>query len=66
MDNPKNDQYFVARILKDLSFPWTSIYGSRNRIVHDYGSVDFSVVYDTLKNDIPVLQMAINRVNDTK
>ncbi|MBR6406400.1 MAG: DUF86 domain-containing protein [Lachnospiraceae bacterium] len=63
MDNPKNDQYFVARILKNLSFPW---YGLRNRIVHDYGSVDFSVVYDTLKNDIPVLQMAINRVNDTK
>ena len=48
------------------SIPWTSIYGLRNRIVHDYGSVDFSVVYDTLKNDIPVLQMAINRVNDTK
>ena len=48
------------------SIPWTSIYGLRNRIVQDYGSVDFSVVYDTLKNDIPVLQMAINRVNDTK
>ncbi len=35
--------------------PWTAIYGLRNRIVHDYGSVDLSIVYDTLKNDIPEL-----------
>ena len=35
--------------------PWTAIYGLRNRIVHDYGSVDLTIVYDTLKNDIPEL-----------
>ena len=35
--------------------PWTALYGLRNRIVHDYGSVDLSIVYDTLKNDIPEL-----------
>ncbi len=35
--------------------PWTAIYGLRNRIVHDYGSVDLSIVFDTLKNDIPEL-----------
>lgn len=27
----------------------------RNRIVHDYGNVDLSVVYDTVVNDIPQL-----------
>ena len=35
--------------------PWTAMFGLRNRIVHDYGSVDLEVVYDTLKNDIPEL-----------
>ncbi len=35
--------------------PWNALYGLRNRIVHDYGSVDLSVVYETLKNDIPEL-----------
>ncbi|MDO4363641.1 MAG: DUF86 domain-containing protein [Clostridia bacterium] len=35
--------------------PWNAISGLRNRIVHDYGNVDLNVVYDTLKNDIPVL-----------
>ena len=37
------------------SIPWTAVYGLRNRIVHDYGNVDLSVVYDTLKYDIPEL-----------
>ncbi len=31
------------------------MYGLRNRIVHDYGSVDLKVVFETLKYDIPEL-----------
>lgn len=96
MDNAKNDNYYLDRILADLSFiqkhtnnieseelglnevlldsmmfrliqvsenskrlsesfkeahsniPWKAIYGFRNRIVHDYGHVDLSVVYATI------------------
>ena len=33
--------------------PWRATKGLRNRIVHDYGQVDLSVVYDTIKYDIP-------------
>ena len=40
---------------KHRSIPWTAIYGLRNRIVHDYGSIDLTIVFDTLKNDIPEL-----------
>lgn len=39
--------------------PWTAVYGLRNRIVHDYGSVDLGIVYSTLKNDIPALLDAL-------
>ncbi len=35
--------------------PWRAMKGLRNRIVHEYGAVDFSVVYDTVKEDIPEL-----------
>ena len=35
--------------------PWNAMYGLRNRIVHDYGSVDLNIVYSTLKEDIPEL-----------
>lgn len=37
------------------NIPWNALYGLRNRIVHDYGNVDLSVVFETLKNDIPDL-----------
>lgn len=36
-------------------FPWRAMKGLRNRIVHKYGNVDMSVVYDTIQNDIPEL-----------
>lgn len=37
------------------AIPWRAVKGMRNRIVHDYGNVDLSVVYDTVVNDIPQL-----------
>ena len=37
------------------AIPWTAVYGLRNRIVHDYGSVDLGIVFDTLKVSIPQL-----------
>lgn len=37
------------------NIPWRAIKGLRNRIVHEYGNVDLSVIYDTVKNDIPEL-----------
>lgn len=110
MNNPKNDSYYIQKILTDINFimkqmkdisvdelrineilldsmlfrliqiqensrklsdnfkmkhteiPWKDISGLRNRIVHDYGSVDLSVVFDTLTKDIPWLK---NRFEDT-
>ncbi len=35
--------------------PWRAMKGLRNRIVHEYGAVDITVVYDTVKKDIPEL-----------
>lgn len=47
-----------AKLLSDeykskSDIPWNSISGLRNRIVHDYGNVDLTVVFDTLIDDIP-------------
>ena len=103
MDNVKNNQYYINKIITDLNFilehtrglsqqelesieilvdsvmfrliqisensdklteefklansavPWRAMKGLRNRIVHEYGNVDLSVVYDTINNDIPEL-----------
>lgn len=44
------------------SIPWRAIKGLRNRIVHDYGKVDLSVVYDTVANDIPNLLQELQKI----
>lgn len=41
--------------IKHGEIPWNAMYGLLNRIVHDYGSVDLKVVFETLKYDIPEL-----------
>ena len=33
--------------------PWLAIKGMRNIIVHDYGYVDLTIVYDTVSKGIP-------------
>lgn len=35
--------------------PWHAIIGMRNRIVHEYGDVEFDIVFDTVTKDIPNL-----------
>lgn len=42
--------------------PWKAIKGMRNRIVHDYGVVDLSIVYDTVVNGIPEMYKILSKV----
>lgn len=44
------------------AIPWRAVKGMRNRIVHDYGNVDLSVVYDTVINDIPQLLKEFQKI----
>lgn len=37
------------------SIPWKQLYGMRNRIVHGYDGVDMSIVWATIKSDLPSL-----------
>ena len=48
-------------IMKYKSIPWNKLSGLRNKIVHDYGSIQFEIIYDTIKNDLPVL---VDKLND--
>ncbi|HPX84504.1 MAG TPA: DUF86 domain-containing protein [Bacilli bacterium] len=33
--------------------------GLRNRVIHDYGNVDLSIIYNTVKNDVPLLYQSL-------
>ena len=39
--------------------PWQQIYGLRNRIVHGYSGVNMQIVWDTIREDLPVLRSEI-------
>ncbi len=36
--------------------PWQDIYLMRNRVSHDYFSVDLHIVWNTIQNDLPELK----------
>lgn len=46
----------------NANIPWIDIVGLRNRIVHDYDGVDFSIIYNTVKYDLPDLIEKIKKI----
>lgn len=45
------------------SIPWKQLYGMRNRIVHGYDGVDMTIVWATIKNDLPTLDKELTKMN---
>jgi uncharacterized protein with HEPN domain len=41
--------------------PFTKIVGMRNRVVHDYGNVDFEIVWETIQTHLPPLFEELQR-----
>ena len=110
MDNRKDNQYYINKIVSDLSFlikhtegltqedleaneilidsvmfrliqisessdkltdefksthntiPWRAMKGLRNRIVHEYGNVNLSIVYNTVTQDLPMLLIDLTEI----
>ena len=41
---------------------WRDVIGMRNKLIHNYLEIDFNVVWDVIKNDIPVLIAQLERI----
>ncbi len=44
------------------AIPWRQITGMRHRVVHDYMTIDYDVVWDVLTRDLPPLIAALETV----
>lgn len=62
----------IAEISKDIQMligdaaeiPWNKIIGLRNRMVHDYGSIRYDIVWDTIKRDLPIFKEQIMNIRN--
>ena len=57
----------VGKINKEFrnthsNIPWHKIRGLRNRIVHDYEGVRLEIIWDIVKNDLPMLRGQLGKL----
>ena len=52
--------------LKWSSINWKNMAGMRDRLIHDYMGVNYSIVWDVVKNKIPELSIQVQEVIDSE
>ena len=45
--------------------PWRVMYGLRNKIVHDYEGVNLVLIWDIVKEDLPLLDAQLKKLHKT-
>ena len=54
----------LPRLWKDYQpqIPWEQIVGFRNRLAHEYLTIDLEVVWEIIEIDLPALETAIENI----
>lgn len=46
---------------KILQVPWKEVVAMRNKVIHEYFDINIPIVWETVQNDIPILQKNIQK-----
>jgi uncharacterized protein with HEPN domain len=42
--------------------PWGKMTGIRNKIIHEYFNINYAIVWDTVRDDLPDLKKSIKKI----
>lgn len=47
---------------KHAHLPWQAVKGTRNRVVHEYDSIQLDIIWDILQKDLPSLVKQLEKI----
>lgn len=47
---------------KHGSLPWQAMKGTRNRVIHEYDSIQIDIIWDIVKKDLPFLVKELEKI----
>lgn len=47
---------------KHSKLPWGKMTGIRNKIIHEYFNINYAIVWDTVRDDLPGLKKSITKI----
>lgn len=47
---------------KHPALPWMKMISIRNKITHEYFNVNYAIVWDTVKDDLPTLKRSVKKL----
>ncbi len=54
----------IPKILKDKypGIPWKKMAGMRDKLIHEYFGIDKEILWETAKNELPLLEKQIKKI----
>ena len=51
---------------KHPNLPWQAMKGTRNRIIHEYDTIELDIIWDIVQQDLPLLVKELEKITSAK